>query len=273
MSVYSFDQTDVLINRTGLLCESASLNQQNNLRPIYTLGKQKISNQSPNGPITSNLNLNYTIDTTNEPIYAISTGIIAETGDYQTTIVEIGGITGSYYLENYNFRVSPNQIINSNASFVSFLPLSGQPISKQSNISYNLSGWTGVANAWNTYVYLDTLPDIIPLYDLNYSFKANWEPIYVLGQKYPNQVKLQNGQQDFSFISETFDLIAFSGKDIRNVYGITGLFVDMWGLGTSINVQSKRIQFNFSGAQVKNIAFDNKIDDIGRININATKYF
>ena len=66
--------------------------------------------------------------------------------------------------------------------------------------------------------------------------------------------------------------MSFSLKDIRNYYNITGINIDIYSLGLSVGSRYNVLEFNFSGAQIKNIQIENKLDNITRINVQGTKY-
>ncbi len=51
----------------------------------------------------------------------------------------------------------------------------------------------------------------IPTYEFSYEFRAAWEPIYSIGNKYPVQVKLIQGDERMTITRDSFYNINFSG--------------------------------------------------------------
>ena len=92
----NFDDCLVLVNGTGIVCENASINSDNNLLPIYTIGRQGISNTIPNGPIGTYFNLSYYPDFKKEVVFSQLNHIKGLTVDtlYSGISIIIGGITG-----------------------------------------------------------------------------------------------------------------------------------------------------------------------------------
>lgn len=212
-----FDNCDVIVNGSGLLADSASLNIDNSLIPIYVLGKKGIVNQSPNGPLRSTFQFSYIPEVSNEPNYNCTQIINQLLNDiyYSGVSLEIGGIIGTNcYLQSYSLKATPNNLIKVAASYISFTPTFGQIKNKTSGIIYDLTNTLG--HGWTTYVLSTGDFLSVPTYEFAYDFKANWEPIYTIGNPYPIQVKLLEGEEKITIVRDTSYNIDFSGNNACN---------------------------------------------------------
>src|SRR5437868_1527142 len=96
-----FRNAKVAINGTGIMADTASLDLSNNLTPILAVGKRGMINLTPNGELTANISFSYPLEPGNEPIKGIVNYIKnnVDTAGNQAFVVELAGITGSYYLD------------------------------------------------------------------------------------------------------------------------------------------------------------------------------
>lgn len=213
----SFENCDVIINGSGILAQSASIDSSNSLIPVYTVGRKGIINQSPNGPITNKFSFSYIPEISNEPSYNQAIFLKNMLNDllYSGIRLNIGGIEGdNCYLENYSLKVSTNNITQANAGYVNYIPLNGGLSLQQSQIVYNSMGTLG--HGWSTFILSTGDFSILPSYELDYSLSLKWEPIYTIGQKYPVQVKLLEGEEKITIMRDVFYSVDFSGNDACN---------------------------------------------------------
>lgn len=216
-----FDNIDVLVQNSGILATNASVSQSNSIAPAYVLGKYCAVNQVPAGPIKSTFAFSYYPTTTGDPSYDILNTIkgLADDVLYSGATVEIAGVTGyNCYLQNYELQSSPNSIIKSNATYVTYTPLSGQITSKTGTTDFYRFN-DRLAHGWTTYISSSGNQLLAPTYDFTYKFAVGWEPIYLIGQKFPSQVNFMNGVEEMSFVRDSFTHIQFSGD------GVTGTFI------------------------------------------------
>jgi hypothetical protein len=119
-----FKDCDVIINGQGVLCENASLNYLNSLRPMYLVGNQEVKN-IPAGSIRSNVDISYFLKVDNDPVFAIIQSIKNNPFDLSPVILKVAGISGSFFLERVSLKCLPNTTNRVAATFVSFEFLSG----------------------------------------------------------------------------------------------------------------------------------------------------
>lgn len=211
----NFDDIDVAINRTGILSYNASLNTTNSIEAAYVLGYAKSVNQLPRGGINTSFNMSYYPVIHAEPNLAVvnKIKILLNDNNYVGEKVEFGGITHNYcFLNSYNLKISPNNIVEANVSYVTFWDLCGELRNKSNLTEYFNSG--DVCHSWSTYLNDDSSIKDVPIYELSYDFKANWNPVYKIGSKYPSQVKLMNGSESLSFNIDQYRRVLFTGENV-----------------------------------------------------------
>lgn len=274
MSIF-FDNCDISINGSGIIADSVSIKLDNSSSPIYTIGRKGSFNQIPNGPIKNSFQISYIPEISNEPSYNVASGLkdlLIPTGFTGVTIV-VGGITGyNCYLESYSIQAQSNQLIRSNANYVSFLPVSGLFLNRATGNRYNLSDT--MAHGWTTFILNNTGN---PVYNFDYSYEAGWQPTYVLGRKDPSQVDLMRGSEKMSFTRDIFQNIIFSGENASgsflnitpNQYTVQLSKISLCCSGTT----TISLNFNVSGAIISSTQVEAKVDDILKSTTTITKYF
>lgn len=212
-----FDNCDMVINSSGILAESASINAENTLSPIYAVGKRGILNQSPAGNNPLSFRFNYIAEISHEPNFSTVDLIknLIDDSSYEGVTLEIGGITGfNCYLESYTLKSVPNDLVKASATYLTFSPLAGNLRNKRNYTQYNANN--ALAHGWMTFVLSRTDAIQVPTYEFNYEFNAKWEPVYIIGQPEPSQVKLQDASERTMLVRDVFYNIQFSGEDACN---------------------------------------------------------
>lgn len=273
-----FDNCDVAIGGSGIMSDSASIEVNNELEPIYSLGRKGIGNQSPNGPIRANFRISYYCELSNEPSFKELNGIKSLTGfNYSGVQIEIGGITGyNCYLTDYSVRAQPNSLTRASVSYASFTEPSGQISNKKGVIQYNLSG--AFAHGWSTYILTTTGFLTAPTYNFDYTFNANWTPIYILGQQHPLQVNLLDAHERMTLVRESFYNINFSGENpIGRVFDAneypTVKFLNLGFCCDTADSGCQSLTFNVSGARIINSTIDGNLDDFVKSSTVIQKHY
>lgn len=277
-----FDQCNIMVDNSGLLADSVSLNAQTNIQPIYGIGKRGIFNQSPEGPTEGNINISYFLNLQKEPIFPITATLKNLTGNYNGATIIIGGITGyQCYLTEYQIKNVPNQLTKVSASFVTFKPFSGMLRNRVSG-EVAMSGFSGyLAHGWTTQILSGTSYLTAPIYDFGYSFNVEWQPIYVLGNQLSNDVILSKMTEQVSFIRDTYHHIQFSGEEATKTSSnaflqknsnneinlLPYIFVSDTGAG------SPSITISLSGFRIRNSELNAQADDFVRTSVEATKHY
>lgn len=208
-----FDNVDVLINNTGIWCNNASINTNNSLEPIYSIGKIGTHKMAPNGPTKHTFSFSYLVGINQDPNFEIISGLkqLQNEENYKPITVEINGITGFAYLTSYSFGVRPNDLIQANVTYDSFLPLSGNFSEQQYSGDYK--NHENIAHGNTTYLSTDQSYSEFPIYELNYQFQAEWNPKYTLTKHYPVGVNFMGASERIGIEKDSYTKIEFSGAE------------------------------------------------------------
>lgn len=274
MIIY-YDNVDLLVNNTGILANAASINSINTLEPAYVLGNKGIINISPNGPIKSTISISYFPEVDKEPSYGALTSLKTLTNETGWTgiRIELANITGyNCYLTSYTLRASPNEITSASVTYDTFVPLSGDITAKRTGISYHtndrwLHGWTAYVTHTGDY-----LTD--PTYEFEYNFNAQWEPVYVLGQKFPIEVHLRQASERIAFVRDSYKHIQFSGEHVSGNY-ITGnsLNINMMDISWVCGTLNSGLLFNVSGAKISETLLSVVSEEFVRNRVAIQKFY
>jgi len=207
-----FDECDAIVNGTGILATQASLSISNSLTPIKTIGKRGALTQSAQSDLTANLQLNYFLETDNEPNYELVQEIknfFLKDEIYSPKQLVIGGISGEYYLNSYSIQAKPNEIITAAASYLNFGGVSGSFAKKNSSITYNKSNGNNIG----AFVFITETGNYLENKTLSfeYNFACTWQPINVIGQRKQVEVKLLSAEEKITVEKEKFSNLSFSG--------------------------------------------------------------
>ena len=277
-----FQNCKALVNGTGIIADSASLSTENNLSPLYVIGKKGIINNSPKGSIKNSFRFSYYPQLNSEPNVLISNllkNFVNSGGNYSGVTLSICNITGyNCYLDSFSIKAAPNDLVRASASFTSFIPLSGSV-----NTGFNDIVIDSLAYGWATYVASGASYLTVPTYDFEYSFEANWSPFYVLGNKYPAQIDLLSCSEQIKLQRDAFYQSSFSGNDPCSQFmscSLDGTDIEIANLsfvceaeGFGGTPSGQSITFTITGGKLTNSNLDAKVDDIVRVDSVITKYY
>ena len=276
MPVIWYDQPDILVNNSGLLSTNASISQSNSLTPAYAIGKYWAVNQIPAGPMKSTFSFSYYPTVTGDPNYDILNNIRGLTDDvqYSGTKIEIAGVTGyNCFLQSYEIQSSPNNLVKASTTYETYVPLSGQITSKTGSTDFYYLN-DRIPHGWTTYISSSGNRLIAPTYDFNYKFNANWEPVYIIGQKTPIEVHLMGGVEEMAFVRDSFTHIQFSGEEVTGAF-ITGDWnIELFNyrlIATQSN--SGALSFDISGAKIVNTKLVADLNNFVRTSTEVKRYY
>jgi hypothetical protein len=280
-----FDSVDILINNSGVLATNASIRSRDRIVPIQSIGRVTPVNHVRAGALEHDLSFSYALQLDHEPNFGIVSGLknsLNLTG-YDPIIVEIGGITGSCFLDSFGFSIQPNNTVMANVSFKSYENLSGT--FQEKAFSGNYGSLSNIGHGWSTYLthresYFDA-----PIFSLNYGFKANWEPQYSLNSQGPVQVTYLGGEENLSILQDEYTTINFSGLetsmsifDFSTNTGLDMVSLDIVGtseydkpLNPSTGNQT-RIVLDLSGMFLENSSVRASLNDFMKNSLNFVKY-
>ncbi len=271
----NWSECDCIIGiNSGILAESASIDSSNSIDPVIVIGKKGIINQVPNGPLTNEISISYYPEIRYEPNFQIISFLKNLTSDYDGINVEIGGVIArNCYLKSYSLKNSPNEITKASVNFISYLPLSGTLLPKSGDIFYNKSQTIG--HGWTTFITTSGEATGAPTYEFNYDFDVEWEPIYLLGQTNPTEVKLMGGSEKIEIVRDAFYQVKFSGEIASGnlIQALNDNNIDIMSLGFLCSGYNDTLAISISGGRVKNSIINYGIDDIIKISTTINKYF
>lgn len=253
MAITWYDNVDVLVSNSGLLASNASLSQVNSVVPAYSIGKYWTINQIPAGPIRSTFSFSYYPTVTGDPNYDILQTVRGLVDDflYSGTKIEIAGVTGyNCYLKSYEVQSTPNNLVKASVNYDTFVPLSGQITSKTGTTDFYRYN-DRIPHGWTTFISSSGNKLIAPTYDFTYKFQAEWEPIYIIGQKDPYEVHFMNGTEEMSFVRDSFTHIQFSGEEVTGTYITGDWLIELFNYKLiSTHTNSGALIFDVSGAKI-----------------------
>ena len=268
-----FDKCEVIVDNKKIIADSASLSEETSTQPAYVIGHKNIIDQPPVGGLRNSLQLNYLMETNNEPNYYIISGLKESNGSDSPVVISIGGITGSYYLDGYNFSITPNNLVKVNASYISYENLTGNFSEQSSSVGYNLLNNSGLAHYWTTTAISN--PDLTStgsVISFNYNFKPNWEPIYAIGKPSPLQVSLINAQENFDIATETLTHIPFSGKTPTSFFNDFNSF-KLKNISTLWGDTENSLTFDLESGIVTSNKVEITQDNVILVNTTVNKYY
>ena len=275
-----FDNIDVAVNGTGVLVEQATLSSQNYLDPAYVLDKRGELSQPVTDSIRHELNLSYFVEVDNEPNLEIVDSLKKfreDDFDAKPFVIEIGGVSGEYYLQDYRTNFVPNSITKATVSFVGYTPTSGYLQAKKQGdqkINYNKS--SSFSNGWSTYVTNSGNYFELPTLDVQYNFRAAWNPVYSIGGKYPLQVQLMNASELTVFTREEFTHVTFSGEKIEDTmtqFSGDGTFDALTVNYICDNDDQKQLSFTMTGALVVRSSIQAQVGDVVRTKVAVNRNY
>lgn len=257
-----YDQCELRINNTGVIATSANLNSDIALGPVYTLGKRKpFKRLVTTGPASSTFQIQYIINPTGDPgfntISEIKNFISAPT-NYNGVTIALAGITGySCYLNNYSIKIEPNNVITAQASYISYVPISGD-ISIKSNPNSAVSDSIAHSSRINIVSGKSLDGDS---YSFSYAFNCNLNPIYVLGQREPVEVKPIRAQETVNMTENVFNKLVYTGENVPLRISISGL------------LDNNNFTIQMPDAHINNSTIETNLDDIIRTTKTLTQYY
>ena len=271
-----YDQCEIKINNTGVLAVSASFSSDITLGPIYTLGKRKpFKNQITTGPSSSTFQISYLINPTGDPAFNSVKEIknfISSPTSYDGVTIAFAGVTGQKcYLNNYNLKIEPNNVITAQASYVTYEPvITNTLFQTPSNLnnpnpasaaSIAHSSKTNVVSGRNIFAKGTASEITADLYSLSYAFTCNLTPIYALGQQTPLEVKPIRAQETVNITENLFTKLVYTGENIP-------LKIQMSGL-----LDSNSFTIEMPDAFINNSTLASNLDDIVRATKTIVQYY
>lgn len=280
--VLNFNEIDIAVNGSGILANNCSISTNNSIEAAYILGHIRPINQLPQGSLKTTLNTSYLPVINQEPNFATVNKIKSMLNDfnYLGEKVEFAGLHHDYwFMDNYSLKIQPNNIVESNVVYSTYWELCGDLRQKSNNINYLGDG--SICHAWTTYIlntgdYLN-----VPVYDLSYDFSVEWRPVYVIGKKYPIEMRLLNAVETLSFSLDIYNRVLFTGQDLYpNIFNSNNGNLELKNVSlvcledcNNPNNSQNTLSINISGFKIKSVNPESQVGQYLRINYVANKYY
>ncbi len=257
---------------SNIAVENLTLTQQNTLNGSYFVGGRNASAYYPNGPQINNISYNGYINfLTNasfvDPTLPLLSGIKVNLSA-SPILIKIGNkLTGLCYLENYQFNITPNNVLKTNVQYVNYHLMSGSLEQLTQNLS---NSWDEISSNGASCYILDKDSNKFPIFSLNYQFSATYKPEYKIGSYLPFLVNFIAAEENFQIDIENYNNLPFSGLDSHAILGSgNSLYI------TNLKNINTGYQFllNFSGCKIKEITTDVSNNDILVNRYVFTKYY
>ena len=203
----------ILVNNTGILASSATIAQTNTISNTYFLGGTTTNFTAPQGPYKTELSINYLPFIEGDPNYHILNSLkTIRSGE--GIGINLGGVTGLFYLNNYSFKIGANSAIFLTCAYTCYNNLTGTFTGIQFNTTGNINELIGTSCAitWG-----GAATEIDDIYSLDYQAQIGWKPSYKIGQKEPYKVTYLSMEETYNVETENSFFIDFYGSMLGSV--------------------------------------------------------
>ncbi len=214
MSLLKYNDINVGINSQYILCESATVSQSSPQKPIYSFNSNVPFDNVPT-TLKNSISLSYFMEPNNEPNFSIITGLLYDTTNPLSSIINVGNIFSSGYINNYSLQLNPNGLIKSNCSFDIFTPLTGNITAQNIADSglYNSLNSSGIGHYWSAhFISGSNIVDDNKILQMGYSVSIGVTPIYGIGDPYPKQIYINNITENIEILTELQLNASYTGQ-------------------------------------------------------------
>jgi hypothetical protein len=211
-----------LNNLSYIVATNANFSTTNSINELKSLGRYFSSDlQFPSNYITNNFSFQDLIEN-EDPIKNIIE--ILKSGQFDQApsyYVDIGGLTfREAYLESFSLTVNPSTVASAQATFVSFLPASGQFGKSQLNPNQIINADFLHGDSANISLSPSTTnnsgEDASNYYGLSYNLRTQYLPITTLGSSYPKTIKYNGAVEELELTENLYRRILYSG-DMKSI--------------------------------------------------------
>jgi len=222
-SISSISDTSPNQNYKYVVATNINFNTTNSLSELKSIGfHTSFGEQFPNNFLSNNVSFQYLIQN-DDPVKSIidflktgSSVIDRNNNDAPSFVINIGGLSGTVYLENFSLNMNPGTVANAQASFISYVPFSGQigKFTMQKNQTINadfLHGDMANINISNSNQNIEQ--DLnSAYYGFNYNFRVGYTPISTIGTNYPKTVKYNGILEELEVTDNLYRRIFYTGE-------------------------------------------------------------
>lgn len=270
MSIYSFKYTPVrfICNGAtgGLSVTNITFSTTNNITPVKSIGKrQAYYSQVPNDVVTHNISFQYNIQN-DDPIKSLIDNMknnltdVGPSGDFDIAGLRFSGCL----LDSFSFTVEPDRIVNAQASFFTFNAPTGQigMYTVGQNLDADFLHGSKAAMTAFPNNYLGNIEDYDNIFNLSYSFKAEYLPVKTLNYTAPRIIKFNGASEEFEMSEPLFRRVIYTGDSRILTFNLEAICCP----GTTYSV-------TMSGAQSTTIEGSSSVDGITTTRRRFTKFY
>ncbi len=207
----SFDQCDLTINDIGFVAENVTLDADNSIIQLLTLGRRGAGSAVAGAPLKTQLSLEYPIRTKNDPNFEAIFNL--KQGNLPYFTINFGGIWGVFYLTDLSLSAQPNQLLKARATYATFAELNGNLRESDGTVTYPDNTYVG--HSWTTTLNLSDNASVVKGYDFDYSFNISLAPQFILGQRNPSQVVFLGATEKLVLTTEDYYSISPYGEKAK----------------------------------------------------------
>lgn len=259
----NFNDIQVFVGGTGIWCQSASLSSANGSNPVSSLGFIGQTANANNSAVSHSVRLDYLLNTATEPIFGYLANLKDDTSvnELAPIPVNIGNVSGAFYLKSYNVSVQPNSVISANAEYQCFHLLSGSPSSKATEQSFSLYDF---ANSAQTNIS-GTQSSV---YSLSYSADIDLLPVFSVGKQFPKILK-GNIQERISLSHDLYTGASFNPDSVQSVLDIDG--VAFHPIKSTYTNTGAYLELNVGSMDISSFSMSCSPNDIVRFSVEANR--
>ncbi len=214
-----YNNVNLSVNGLNILADSLDLSESSTNKPIYSLNNKNLYDIVPTN-LKGNISIEYFLEPSLEPNYFTLTGTINDTTNPLSSIISIGNINITGYLNSYSLDLLPNNLVRARVGYETYYPFTGTLIQQLSTNSslYDVNNSSGIAHYWSA-TFLSGLNTISNnnILQMNYAATLNLTPIYGIGDILPKQIYCNYIQESLNILSEQQINLTHSGQILDNL--------------------------------------------------------
>lgn len=251
-----FKDCDVLINGSGILTDSISVSQANDIFSVPTIG-YTTSSYGKTGPIKSSIQISYALQYAYEPFLPLIVSLRNGGEGFRHFELEFAGLRTNAYLDSFSFKVEPNSIIKASANFTSFGVFLGGLYEKYGVAKYNTD-----MNSFYNGACLNLLGSLASFKIYSFSYDCNLKNIYQ--PAFGGSTEQRNtpvpihigGEEKIVIQQDTWRNVSSYGEDLENLISSLRLF----SLNFLFGQEDESVDLSFKNCKIQSCEFQLGLD-------------
>jgi len=210
--MFYFDKCDISINDQGFIAENVTLDIENSIVQLLTLGRRGAGSAIAGAPMRIQLSMEYPMKTKGDPNLELISNL--KLGSLPTSLIYFAGFVGNFYLNDFSFSAQANRLLKARVTYSAFSELAGYFQESIGAIDYP-TNLDDIAHGWTTSLNLGDDRTVIKAYDFDYSFTTSLAPQFILGSRNPAQVILLGATEKVTLTTDDFYPISPYGEKAK----------------------------------------------------------